>query len=138
MPKSGNGSRRIDEINDRADITKTPTNEGPTHHAALSPFWLSGSPRLIKSPPGLDIGGVDSEINIKSGKSWRQDQAKNEQAMIQSLDKNPTRICIDSGAGESVCPVDFFPDYEMHETEKVGNLYRAAGPGAQEHGRKEA
>ena len=47
--------------------------------------------------------------------------------MIQNLEKNPTTICIDSGAGESVCPVDFFPDYPMHETEKVGNLYRAAG-----------
>ena len=47
--------------------------------------------------------------------------------MIQNLERNPTNICIDSGAGESVCPVDFFPDYEMHKTEKVGNLYRAAG-----------
>ena len=47
--------------------------------------------------------------------------------MVQNLDKNPTMICIDSGAGESVCPVDFSPDYELHQTEKVGNLYRAAG-----------
>ena len=47
--------------------------------------------------------------------------------MIQNLEKNPTTICVDSGAGESVCPVDFFPDYETHQTEKVGNLYRAAG-----------
>ena len=52
---------------------------------------------------------------------------KSEEVMIQSLEKNPTEICVDSGAGESVCPVDFFPDYEMHETEKVGNLYRTAG-----------
>ena len=47
--------------------------------------------------------------------------------MIQNLEKNPTKIRVDTGAGESVCPVDNFPDYEMHETEKVGNLYRAAG-----------
>ena len=87
-----------------------------------------------------------------SGRSWRQDQtnycqnvheqictksyktvagevgaADGEKVMIQNLEKNPTTICVDSGAGESVCPVDFFPDYEMHETGKAGNLYRAAG-----------
>ena len=47
--------------------------------------------------------------------------------MIQNLEKNPTTICVDSGAGESVCPVDFFPDYETHQTEMIGNLYTAAG-----------
>ena len=127
MPKSGNGSRRIDEINDRADITKTPTEECPTQRAAFRPFGLSGSPELINSPPGLDIGGVDNEINIKSGRSWRQDQMKSEDVMIQNMEKNPTNNCVGSGAGDSVCPVDFFPDYDMHETENVGNLYRAAG-----------
>jgi len=85
----------------------------------------------MRSPPGLkaeiSIGGVEDEIKIMSGKSGRQDQAKRDQVMIQNLEKNPTTICVDSGAGESVCPVDFFPDYEMHQTEKVGNLYRAAG-----------
>ena len=29
--------------------------------------------------------------------------------------------------GAYVCPAGFFPDYEMHQTEKVGGLYRAAG-----------
>ena len=47
--------------------------------------------------------------------------------MIQSLERNPTSICIDSGAGKGVCPVESFPDYETHHTEKVGNLYRGAG-----------
>ena len=47
--------------------------------------------------------------------------------MIQSLIKNPTTICVDSGAGESVCPAESFPDFETHQTDKVGNLYRAAG-----------
>jgi len=90
------------------------------------PVGCLGSP-----PPGLGceigIGGVEDEIKIVSGKSWRQDQVKSEEVMIQNLEKNPTTICVDSGAGESVCPVDFFPDYETHDTEKVGNLYRAAG-----------
>ena len=85
----------------------------------------------MRSPPGREaetsIGGVEDEIKIVSGNFWRRDQAKNEEVMIQNLEKNPTTICVDSGAGESVCPVDFFPDYEMHQTEKVGNLYRAAG-----------
>ena len=51
----------------------------------------------------------------------------NEKVMIRNLEKNPTMICVDSGAGESVCPVDAFPDYETHETEKVVCKYRAAG-----------
>ena len=107
--------------------TGASTEDCHAQRAAFCPFGLSGSPRLIRSPPGLDIGGVDNEIKIKSGKSWRQDQAKSEEVMIQNLEKNPTTICVDSGARESVCPVDFSPYYEMHETEKVGNFYRAAG-----------
>ena len=82
---------------------------------------MSGSSlSSVGPPPGLGeigIGGVEDEIKIVSGKSWRRDQAKSEEVMIQNLEKNPTTICIDSGVGESVCPVDFFPDYEMHETE---------------------
>ena len=46
--------------------------------------------------------------------------------MVQSLEKT-TSICIDSGEGESVCPVESFPDYETHHTDKVGDLCRAAG-----------
>ena len=52
--------------------------------------------------------------------------------------KNPTSSCIDSGAGEGVCPVEVSPDYETHHTEKVGNLYRAAGAGVEKRGREEA
>jgi len=111
--------------------TITTTTEEAAQCAAISPFVLSGSPGSMRPPPSLkaeiSIGGVEDEIKIMSGKSWRQDQARRDQVMIQNLEKNPTTICIDSGAGESVCPVDFFPDYETHETEKVGNLYRAAG-----------
>ena len=47
--------------------------------------------------------------------------------MIQSFVKIPMTICVDSGAGESVCPADAFPDFESYQTDKVGNLYRAAG-----------
>ena len=46
--------------------------------------------------------------------------------MIQSL-ANPTWICVDSGAGESVCRVEAFPDFQTHVTDKNGKKYRAAG-----------
>ena len=47
--------------------------------------------------------------------------------MIQALSGNFEKVCIDSGAGESVCPVDAFPEYKMHATDRVGAKYRAAG-----------
>ena len=124
---------------DGATMTATPTEQCHAQCAAFSPFVLSGSPRSMRSPPGLtaetSIGGVENEIKILSGKSWRQDQAKRDQVMIQNLEKNPTTICVDSGAGESVCPVDFFPDYEMHQTERSETFTelregRSSGPWA--------
>ena len=48
----------------------------------------------------------------REDRSWRENQKRNEDVMIQSLVKNPTSICVDSGAGESVCPAEAFPDYE--------------------------
>ena len=48
--------------------------------------------------------------------------------MIQNLtDESFTKVCIDSGAGESVCPVDAFPSYEMKKSSKTGLTYTAAG-----------
>ena len=70
---------------------------------------------------------ADRDWRILSGRSWREDQRKNEEVMIQSLVMNPTSICVDSGAGESVCPAEAFPDYETYQRNKVGNLYRAGG-----------
>jgi len=96
------------------------TPDCPAQRTAICPYALSGSPRSIR-PPGLEIanhrslalpeiiiGGVESDVKIVSGKSWRRDQAKSEEVMVQNLEKNPTFICVDSGAGESVCPVDYF------------------------------
>ena len=34
---------------------------------------------------------------------------------------------MDSGAGESVCPIEAFPSYKTVKTEKIGTTYRAAG-----------
>ena len=47
--------------------------------------------------------------------------------MAQSLTTNPTWICVDSGVGESACPVEAFPDFETHATDKNGKKHRAAG-----------
>ena len=48
--------------------------------------------------------------------------------MIQALtDETFEKVCLDSGAGESVCPVDAFPSYELKQTAKTGMTYTAAG-----------
>ena len=47
--------------------------------------------------------------------------------MIQNINGDFDRVCIDSGAGESVCPVDAFPMYGTFSTGKNGAKYRAAG-----------
>ena len=47
--------------------------------------------------------------------------------MIQNIDGGFSKVCIDSGAGESVCPVDAFPEYGTFNTAKNGAKHRAAG-----------
>ena len=47
---------------------------------------------------------------------------------IQALtDESFRKVCVDSGAGESVCPIAAFPSYEAKKTAKTGATYRAAG-----------
>ena len=36
-------------------------------------------------------------------------------------------MCVDSGAGENVCPVEALPSYKTVKTAKTGTTYRAAG-----------
>ena len=51
-----------------------------------------------------------------------------EEVQIQTLtDTSFGKVCIDSGAGENVCPVDAFPSYKTVKTAKTGVTYRAAG-----------
>ena len=47
--------------------------------------------------------------------------------MIQRFNGDFDRVCIDSGAYESVCPVDAFPAYGIFSTGKNGVKHRAAG-----------
>ena len=98
-----------------------------------------GKDCMCRSPPGLaiQIGGVEKdepgksdEWSLTSGANWRagETSASGEELMIQTLtDESFTKVCIDSGAGESVCPVDAFPSYEMKKTAKTGTSYTAAG-----------
>jgi len=48
-----------------------------------------------------------------------------ERLMIQNLtDCSFTKVCIDSGTAESVCPVDAFPSYELKKSPKTkGDLH---------------
>ena len=51
-----------------------------------------------------------------------------ERLTMQNLtDCSCTKVCIGSGAGESVCPVDAFPSYEPKKSAKTGGAYTAAG-----------
>ena len=60
--------------------------------------------------------------------NWRAMQEQQEEIAIQSLtDQSFKKVCIDSGAGESVCPIDAFPSYSTHKTSKYGARYKAAG-----------
>jgi len=94
---------------------------------------------LLRMPPGLaiDIGAVtddgpgkSDDWNLTSGAKWRARETwtSGEELMIQTLtDESFIKVCVDSGAGESVCPVDAFPSYETKKTAKTGTSYTAAG-----------
>ena len=63
-----------------------------------------------------------------SGSRWRAVHKQEEKVAIQALtDQTFTKVCIDSGAGESVCPIGAFPSYATHKTAKIGVRYTAAG-----------
>ena len=73
---------------------------------------------------------VDSSAVIRTS---AQPSGQMEIGMVDYEGKNKLRKCgsgkitIDSGAGESVCPVDMVPDEPTHKTDKIGTRYRAAG-----------
>lgn len=97
-----------------------------TQHAAFWPSLLSGSSRS-KVSLNAPLGSIeDYGMKIVSGRTWREDQKMEDEVMTQSLERNPTSICIDSGAGESVCPVESFPDYETHT--RLKKLGISTGP----------
>ena len=55
-------------------------------------------------------------------------EAEDQVIMIQNLtDTTFGKVCVDSGAGESVCPANAFPSYKTVKTAKTGTTYKAAG-----------
>ena len=57
-----------------------------------------------------------------------QQTMQTQELMVQALtDVSFTEVCVDSGAGESVCPVEAFPSYETKTIQKIGVTYTAAG-----------
>jgi len=99
---------------------------------------------MCRGPPGLGIGIAaitkddlyvhcgstvsDSEWSLASSRSMKKSASSGEERMIQALtDQTFTKVCVDSGAGESVCPVDAFPSYDTQKTSKTGVRYTAAG-----------
>ena len=65
-----------------------------------------------------------SEKGTKPSSSGEEIQVQAVQALT---DTSFSKVCVDSGAGESVCPVEAFPSYKTVKTEKTGTQYRAAG-----------
>jgi len=100
---------------------------------------------MLNMPPGLTVQvaavGIDdakveedewSLTSASRSTAWISTSSSKrkvgEDQMIQALtDQSFNKVCIDSGAGESVCPVDAFPSYQLKKTSKVGTQYTAAG-----------
>ena len=80
-------------------------------------------------PCGSKVSDDDDEWSLMSTRPMKEKSASSgEEKMIQALtDQTFTKVCVDSGAWESVCPVDAFPSYATHKTAKTGVSYTAAG-----------
>jgi hypothetical protein len=85
----------------------------------------------------IQIGAVEESEHwtLTPASKWRKGKVQpaatgkdSDEIQIQALtDSSFKKVCVDSGAGESVCPVDAFPSYKTVETAKTGATYRAAG-----------
>lgn len=108
------------------------------------PYKLCGCGPDDDDDEEIQIGGVDAPAQLEEG-SWRLTKGRNtrspgcgdapaataketESVPIQALtDTSFKKVCVDSGAGESVCPVEAFPSYKTTKTGKTGTTYKAAG-----------
>ena len=139
----------------RKFLRENPEEELSKILAENSPNILAG--KSTPSPPRdggktklsemIQVGGVDTPLEQGS---WRLSTGRNarlqpdrtqptgggvapavkekESIQIQALtDDTFKKVCIDSGAGESVCPVEAFPSYKTTKTAKTGTKYMAAG-----------
>ena len=91
---------------------------------------MPASTRLsVASETDSKVGDV--EWCLMGSSKWKtveNSSKKDERLMIQNLTEGSfTKVCNESGAGESVCPVDAFPSYELKKSAKTGATYTAAG-----------
>ena len=78
--------------------------------------------RLTSSTPVATAGVLPGGQQPASKAPTQQQKEVEQQAkMIQALtDGTFDKVCVDSGAGESLCPVSAFPSYETVQTSKTG------------------
>ena len=81
-------------------------------------------------PKGHQIGprlGEDSSRLLSIGANNLSSEPS-ETCLIQALtDTTFGSVCVDSGASESVCPIEAPPSYKTVKTAKTGTTYKAAG-----------
>ena len=98
--------------------------------------------------PGRDLNALECNVSTVPREEWKLGKKpstsatplqqncgslhravqKAETILVQAVqDDTFISVCLDSGAGESVCPVDAFPSYATKRTHKTGTTYRAAG-----------
>ena len=118
-----------------------------TFNGAIGDATTSTETTITTIGDAIQIGGVDAplvheEWKLQRGKNAKRQpdttrsptggvapaETEKESIQIQALtDDSFRKVCIDSGAGESVCPIQAFPSYETKKTAKTGTKYKAAG-----------
>ena len=81
----------------------------PTYSSVVKSSTPLTSSKTTKKALIIEVGMIDNEPKKKLRKS------------------GTGRITIDSGAGQSVCPIDMVPEEPLHAIAKNGMTYRAAG-----------
>ena len=106
-----------------------------TKHATMITSTAATTDLCVPCGPASSSQDVSSKFDdadwcLASCSSWKtmEGRGKEERLMVHHLtDCSFNKVCIDSGAGESVCPVDAFPSYGLKKLAKTGATYTAAG-----------
>ena len=153
-PKAELSSILRGSTNSKTTITTTIATTPPTLPAELACIADVTSTTMISTVPeeDLQIGAVEewSLVPAKKFKSSASEEAARaimargplspgsiaeasehdsqaQEVRIQALtDASFGKVCVDYGAGESICPVDAFPSYKTVTIAKTGTTYRAA------------
>ena len=91
---------------------------GKTTVGSTVGFPLRSETRQIEDP---------AEWRMTKATTYLQRDQEEQMKMIQTITGGDLdRVCVDSGAGESVCPVDGFSQYPTRKMDTIGVKYRAA------------